>query len=159
VFSLRYGLNFQIFKRAYLYQKDAQPLPENFLTRCSFSLSSNKCLSLLSHNFLFAPTLSLSFLCVFVSEGLNPVNYDVSQRYIVLSFPSLYCCCCCGDVGPLRSSRLGGLQRDGAALGGLGGNNSDVSGNDSTVFVGRASAGVRSGKMQSSRNGLDNCFF
>ncbi|XP_021913919.1 gastrin/cholecystokinin type B receptor-like isoform X3 [Zootermopsis nevadensis] len=98
--------------------------------------------------------VSLVQLLAYISSCCNPITYCFMNRKFRQAFLgvfdcyrcwSLYCCCCCAsDVGPLRSSRLGGLQRDGAVLGGLGGNNSDVSGNDSTVFVGRASVGVRS---------------
>ena len=69
--------------------------------------------------------------------------------YYSLPVPSMYCCCCCccPDVGPLRTLR--GQHRGDATHGALGANNnSDVSGNDSTVFAGRASVGARSGKMQ-----------
>ena len=78
---------------------------------------------------------------------LNPE--EPKYYYCCLPVPSMYscCCCCCPDVGPLRTLR--GQHRGDAVHGGLGANNnSDVSGNDSTVFAGRASLGARSGKMQ-----------
>ncbi|XP_069675745.1 cholecystokinin receptor-like [Periplaneta americana] len=98
--------------------------------------------------------VSLVQLLAYISSCCNPITYCFMNRKFRQAFLgvfdcyrcwSMYCCCCCGDVVALRSSRLGGLQRDGAALGGLGANNnSDVSGNDSTVFAGRASVGARS---------------
>ncbi|PSN38743.1 hypothetical protein C0J52_16966 [Blattella germanica] len=98
--------------------------------------------------------VSLVQLLAYISSCCNPITYCFMNRKFRQAFlgvfdcyrcwsESIYCCCCCGDVIAKRANR--GLQRDGAALGGLGANNnSDVSGNDSTVFVGRASTGARS---------------
>lgn len=82
-----------------------------------------------------------------LSDCPNPE--EPKYYYYCFPVPSMYCCCCCccPDVGPLRTLR--GQHRGDATHGGLGANNnSDVSGNDSTVFAGRASVGARSGKMQ-----------
>ena len=78
-----------------------------------------------------------------------PNPEEPKYYYCCLPVPSMYCCCCCccPDVGPLRTLR--DQHRGDATHGALGpNNNSDVSGNDSTVFAGRASVGARSGKMQ-----------
>ncbi|XP_033610040.1 cholecystokinin receptor type A isoform X3 [Cryptotermes secundus] len=99
--------------------------------------------------------VSLVQLLAYISSCCNPITYCFMNRKFRQAFLRVFdcyrcwsmhccCCCCCSDVGPLRASRLGGLQRDGVVLGGLGANNSDVSGNDSTVFVGRACMGARS---------------
>ncbi|KAJ9596175.1 hypothetical protein L9F63_027201, partial [Diploptera punctata] len=104
------------------------------------------------YGFVGSTGYALIHLLAYISSCCNPITYCFMNRKFRQAFLgvfdcyrcwSMYCCCCCEDAIARHATR--GHQMDGAALGVLGGNNnSDLSGNDSTVFVGRASTGARS---------------
>jgi hypothetical protein len=79
----------------YPYQKDRWALPGN-LIKIRWSPHVIKCFSLLPHNFLFAPTLPLSFLTLsfFVFRRINPMrvngaNTKPAFTYYAISIQSI----------------------------------------------------------------------
>nr|CAD7414194.1 unnamed protein product [Timema cristinae] len=89
--------------------------------------------------------VSLVQLLAYISSCCNPITYCFMNRKFRQSFLGIFDCYhCLGGVGSCPS-RLSGAPRDGAGVCAVGNNNSDVSGNESTVFAGRASGAGRSG--------------
>jgi hypothetical protein len=69
----------------YLYQKDERALPGYLLTRCSFSPSDIKLLSLSPRCFLFTSTLMLSFLTLSLSLSLRLQRVNQTLTYEMFS--------------------------------------------------------------------------
>nr|CAD7262994.1 unnamed protein product [Timema shepardi] len=89
--------------------------------------------------------VSLVQLLAYISSCCNPITYCFMNRKFRQSFLGIFDCYhCLGGAGSCPS-RLSGAPRDGAGVCAVGNNNSDVSGNESTVFAGRASGAGRSG--------------
>ncbi|KAJ9583708.1 hypothetical protein L9F63_021953, partial [Diploptera punctata] len=95
------------------------------------------------YGFVGSTGYALIHLLAYISSCCNPITYCFMNRKFRQAFLGVFDCYRCWRTACKHATR--GHQMDGAALGVLGGNNnSDLSGNDSTVFVGRASTGARS---------------
>lgn len=115
--------------------------------------------------------ISLVQLLAYISSCCNPITYCFMNRKFRQAFLGIFscyrcvinqewrsgllykkvnsccrlcCCCVCLDPEIAEAQARGGLQRNG--LNKVLQNNSDVSGNDSTLYVGRASTIGRSGE-------------
>ncbi|KAK7862637.1 hypothetical protein R5R35_001612 [Gryllus longicercus] len=98
--------------------------------------------------------VSLVQLLAYVSSCCNPITYCFMNRKFRQAFlgifdcyrrPCCCCCCCCEEALEVRGRPVAGRRTHVAgAAGGVVGNNSDVSANDSTQCAGRASIAARS---------------